>query len=60
LLTAIERGGEPENSGENGLKNVALGLGMYRAFETGQRIGYKEGLPLNTDMAGNYQNTRWW
>ena len=60
LLTAIETGGEPQNSGENGLKNVALGLGMYRAFETGRRIGYKEGLPLNTDMAGNYRNTRWW
>ena len=38
LLAAIATGGEPENSGVNGLKNVALGLGMYRSFETGRRI----------------------
>ena len=60
LLAAIETDGEPENSGANGLKNVALGLGMYRSFETGRRISYREGLPLQTDMAEDYQNVRWW
>ena len=60
LLAAIEKGGEPENSGDNGLKNVALGLGMYRSFETGKRIGYEGGLPLHAEMAEDYQNTRYW
>jgi predicted dehydrogenase len=60
LLTAVETDGEPENSGLNGLKNVALGLGMYRSFETGRRIRCTEGVPLDAAMAGDYQNTRWW
>ena len=60
LLTAVEQDGEPENSGLNGLKNVALGLGMYRSFETGGRIRCTAGRPLAADMAGDYQNTRWW
>lgn len=58
LIEAIEADGEPENSGLNGLKNVALGLGMYRSFETGGRILYEEGVPM--DMPGDYQNVRWW
>ena len=56
LIEAIETGGEPENSPLNGKKNVALGLGMYRSFETGQRIRYEEGLPVGVD--GDYRNTR--
>lgn len=56
LLAAIERGGEPENSPINGKKNIALALGMYWAFETGQRLCYEEGMPMG--MAEDYQNTR--
>jgi len=58
LLKAISTGEEPENSGINGMKNVALGLGMYRSFEMGLRIDYRDGLPV--DMAGDYQNLQWW
>ncbi len=57
LLRAVEEGGEPENSPLNGKKNVALGLGMYRAFETGKRVDYAEGLPLR--LPATYQNPRW-
>ncbi|NKB66221.1 MAG: hypothetical protein GKR89_04100 [Candidatus Latescibacteria bacterium] len=57
LLNAIEEDGEPENSPLNGMKNIALGLGMYWSFETGQRVQYQNGLPV--DMAGDYQNTQW-
>ena len=58
LLTAIATGSEPENSGVNGIKNVALGLGMYRSFETGRRVECAGGLP--TGLAGDYRNTCWW
>ena len=58
LLAAIATGSEPENSGVNGLKSVALGLGMYRSFETGRRVECVGGLPA--DLAGDYRNTRWW
>ncbi len=57
LLQAVESGDEAENSGTNGLKNVALALGIYRSYETGQRQCYAEGLPVG--MEGTYQNTRW-
>ena len=45
LITAVENGGEPENSGMTGLKNIALGLAMYRSMETGQAISFSDGLP---------------
>jgi len=57
LLQAIEGKGEPENSGLNGKKNVALGLAMYRSFETGRRVEFTDGIPA--DVAGDYQNTKW-
>ena len=57
LLSAVEEGGEPENSWHNGLMNIALGLGMYWSFETGRRVEYQDGLPLG--LAGDYQNTQW-
>jgi predicted dehydrogenase len=57
VLKAIETGGEPENSGLNGKKNVALGLALYRSFETGRRLHFAQGLPQ--DVAEEYQNTRW-
>lgn len=56
LVQAIEGGGPPENSGTNGLKNVALGLGIYRSFETGRRLEYSGGLPV--DLPEDYQNTQ--
>ena len=58
LLEAIETGGEPENGPLNGKKNIALGLGMYWSFETGRRIDYKAGIPV--DMADDYQNVRYY
>ena len=57
LLKAVEQGGELENSPLNGKKNVALGLGMYRACETGRHLRYSQGLPV--EMAADYRNTRW-
>jgi len=42
FLQAVE-GGEPENSALNGKKNIALGLGIYYAFETGRRLEDVEG-----------------
>lgn len=58
LLTAIETGGEPENSAVNGRQNIALALGMYRAFETGRRLLYRAGVPL--DLPADYRNTRYY
>lgn len=57
FLQAVESGGEPENSPLNGKKNIALGLGIYYSFETGRRLEYSQGMPVN--MPEGYQNTRW-
>jgi len=46
LLTAIERGGEPANSGRDNLKTVALLDGAYRSAETQQAVHFREGMPL--------------
>jgi len=56
LVRAIAADGEPENDGQNGMKNVGLALAMYRSSETGQRVEFGEGLPQG--MAGDYRNTR--
>ncbi|MEW6755797.1 MAG: Gfo/Idh/MocA family oxidoreductase [Candidatus Latescibacterota bacterium] len=55
LLQAIEGGRPPENSGLNGKKNVALGLGIYRSFETGRQVRFAAGLPLG--LPEDYRNT---
>ncbi|MFC1526828.1 Gfo/Idh/MocA family protein [Candidatus Latescibacterota bacterium] len=55
LLQAIETGGEPENDGLNGKKNVGLALAMYRSTETGKRISFDRGIP--TEVAEDYMNT---
>lgn len=57
LLGAIETGGEPQNSGINGLKNIALGLGMYHSYETGCRVSFADGLPKG--VSDDYRNTKW-
>lgn len=57
LLEAIETDGEPENDGVNGMKNVGLALAMYRSFETGSRIEFRDGLPQG--ISGDYLNTRY-
>ena len=57
LIDAIETDGEPENSGLNGMRNAALALAMYQSCETGRRIEFKDGLPV--DMPLDYRNTRW-
>jgi 1,5-anhydro-D-fructose reductase (1,5-anhydro-D-mannitol-forming) len=56
LLAAI-RGDidEPENSGQNGLENVGLGLAFYRSTETGTRVAFTDGVP---DLPEDYRNTR--
>ena len=58
FIQAVESGSEPENSPLNGKKNIALGLGIYYSFETGRRLAYDQGLPV--EMPSEYQNTRWW
>jgi predicted dehydrogenase len=45
LLTALEQGSEPANSGRDNLKTIALLDGAYRSAETGQVISFREGLP---------------
>lgn len=54
LLHAVEQDIEPENSGINGLKNIALGLAMYRSIELGKRLDFKDGLPLEVPMDYQY------
>jgi hypothetical protein len=55
LLQAIENDTEPDNSGVNGLKNLALGLAMYRSLETGRRLDFKDGLPVDVSMGYQYR-----
>jgi predicted dehydrogenase len=64
LLGAVESGDEPQNSGDepqnsgtNGLKNVALALGMYHSFETGHRVKFVDGKP--DGLPEDYRNTKW-
>ena len=53
LLDAIRGDGSPENSGVNGMRNIGLGLALYRAIETGERVHFEDGLPVG--IADNYQ-----
>ena len=53
LLQAIEDDTEPENSGMTGLKNIALGLALYKSIETGQRMAFTDGLP--DDVPSDFQ-----
>jgi predicted dehydrogenase len=53
LVDAVEKDHEPENSGTVGLKNIALGLAMYRSIETGQAAGFTSGMP--DDVPDDYQ-----
>ena len=57
LIEAIEHDKEPQNHPLNGKKNVGLGLAMCRSFETGQRIDFANGFPI--DVTDDYQNDRW-
>lgn len=57
LVNAIEGNGDPENSGMNGKRNVALALAMYRSHESGRRIEFEGGMPV--DVADDYRNTTW-
>ena len=53
LIASIENGTEPENSGANGMRNIALGLAMYRSIEEGRRLDFADGLP--PDVPFDYQ-----
>ncbi|AWT60056.1 MAG: putative oxidoreductase YjhC [Candidatus Moanabacter tarae] len=57
LINAIESRNEPENSGINGMRNVALALAMYQSCESGRRIEFTDGIPIG--MPFNYRNTQW-
>lgn len=46
LLTAIEQGAEPPNSGRDNLKTVALLDAAYRSAETGQAVRLEQGRPV--------------
>lgn len=46
LLTALEEGGEPANSGRDNLKTIALLDSAYRSAETGKTIAFHEGVPV--------------
>jgi len=53
LLNAVRDDGEPENSGGNGMRNIALGLALYRSIETGERFVFDDGLPVG--LADDFQ-----
>jgi len=53
LVGGIDAGAEMENSGVNGMKNIALGLAMYRSIEQACRLEFENGLP--TDLPLDYQ-----
>ena len=55
LFEAVENGTEPENSGVTGLKNIALGLALYRSVETGQPMAFTDGLPVDVDRDYQYR-----
>jgi predicted dehydrogenase len=46
LLTAIEKGGEPPNSGQDNLRTVALLDGAYRSAAEQQPVSFAEGIPV--------------
>jgi hypothetical protein len=46
----------PENDGINGLRNIGLGLALYRAYETGARVNFTDGL---ADLPEGYRNTKY-
>jgi len=46
----------PENDGANGLANVSLGLALYRAYETGSRVSFTDGV---ADLPQGYRNLKY-
>jgi len=46
FLTALERGNEPANSGQDNLKTIALLDGAYRSAEEGGTVLFDKGVPL--------------
>ncbi|HIG19059.1 MAG TPA: Gfo/Idh/MocA family oxidoreductase, partial [Candidatus Handelsmanbacteria bacterium] len=55
LLGAITDDVEPENSGVNGMRNIGLGLALYRSIETGDRFLFEDGLPVGVDEDFQYR-----
>ena len=55
FLAAVEDGAEPENSAPNGLRNIGLGLALYRSMELGQRVTFAAGLPDPRQVPEDYQ-----
>ena len=53
LIQAVESGGEPDNSGINGKRNIGLCLAMYRSIEEGRRFDFADGLPV--DVTPDYR-----
>ena len=46
FLTALEQGGEPENSGRDNLKTIALLDGAYLSAEEQRIVTFSEGIPI--------------
>ncbi len=46
----------PQNDGVNGLRNVGLGLSLYRAYETGTRVPFTDGV---ADLPEGYRNIKY-
>lgn len=55
FLGAVDDGAEPENTPLNGLRNIGLGLALYRSMELGERIAFREGLPDPRQVPQDYQ-----
>ena len=55
LLEAIEGGSRPEIDDVNGLRNVGLGLALYRSIELGEPVDFGNGLPDPDQVPEDYQ-----
>lgn len=55
FLHAVESDAEPENSGLNGLQNLGLGLALYQSIASGQRMSFKDGMPIGVEDDYQYQ-----
>jgi predicted dehydrogenase len=55
FLGAVDSGGEPENSGLNGLQNLGLGLALYQSIAEGRRIQFTDQMPVGVDDDYQYR-----
>lgn len=55
FLRAVDEGASPENSPQNGMRNIGLGLALYRCLETGRVLEFADGLPVDLDPDYQYR-----